>query len=598
MAGFMTGEEKARAKAVGVESYFRGKRFRTLKEEHIFKALDAGVETMKALNCPDPYNGKILAALAVALVRNDERSIGDMQQRKILAITEGNHEERQEFFELLSMEIAERYLAARKGEIPAETRITTPDSLIEKLEGVLQEMGTLGAEMSSVSALPDEMAVTIEQDMPDAFNIARGLIDGVVLSYESLVPQVNDEGELPNAVQNRAIAKAAFLRLSVEDLVEVAAENDLTGFPNKAALAKALSEVYEDDLDAVARITLRETGGDPAFGLITRLVPLSKTPDIETACSAFESLKGRYVEVQPAVFFVYRGVSVSDDKQFLTITGSIRSFFVSPVEVAGEVELNKRPRKDDVTIKLQEGQKWATVIAPRSSDLAHIGAILRRSGEISTTGSVAAPDPLDETPYNTWDSRSLWMLDLIRRDLQAPTLRLEETLMANFDSAKGDDPSADEEPSENDDEKVKPRLASVRLKGRKLEDHPEVCARIVGRAHLKDLEFRVRKVVDQATDQANYILVRLAWERDHLAVMTGASDDTIDADLHQRLVRLVRTAVERPLGLDLVPILKRIEKRSTEADVEADAEGVFDQTTTPPEPEVDAITLTAAEGVG
>lgn len=597
MAVFMTGDQKAKAKTVGVETYFRGKRFKTLKEEHIFKALDAGVATMKALDCPDPYNGQILAAFAVALVKNDEKSIGDMQQRKIVAITTGSEGERQEFFELLGMEVAERYLAARKDKVPAETRITSPDALIEKLEGVLAEMEERGKDMSSVSALKDEIALTIKEDMPDTFNIARGLVDGVVLSYESLVPLVNEDGELPNAVQNRAIAKAAFLRLSVDDLVELAAEKDVTDLPNKAALAKALSEIYEDDLDAVARLTLRETAGDPVFGLTTRLVPLPIAPDIGAASKAFESLKGRYVEVRPAVFFVYKGVSISDDKRFLTITGAIRSFFVSPVEVAGKVELNKRPRKDDITIKLQEGQKWATVTAPRSSDLAHIGAVLRRSGEVSTSGAVAAPDPLGEAPYNTWNPRSLWMLDLIRQDLQAPTLRLEETLMANFDSPReSNPPSDDDEPEESESGKVKPRLASVKLKGRKLEDHPEVCARIVGRAHMKDLEFRLRKVIDQTTGQANRVLVRLAWERDHLAVMTGATGDTIDPELHRRLVRMVRGAAERPLSSALIPILKRIEERSKESDVEADAEGVFDEETTPPEPESNPISVAAAEG--
>lgn len=598
MSAFMTGDQKQKAKAVGVETYFRGKRFKTLREEHIFKALDAGVAAMKALDCPDPYNGHILAGMAVALVKNDQKSIGDMQQRKIIAITEGNEEERQEFFELLSMEIAERYLAARKGDIPAETRITSPDALVEKLESVLLEMEAMGKEMSSVSALSDEMAVTIAQDMPDTFNIARALVSGAVLTYESLVPQVNEDGELPNAVQNRAIAKAAFLRLSVDDLVELAAEKEITDLPNKAALAKALAEVYENDLDAVARLTLRDTEGDPVFGLISRLVPLLKAPDIEAARKSFEALKGRYVEVRPAVFFVYRGVSISADGRFLTITGAVRSFFVSPVEVAGKVELNKRPRKDDITIKLEEGQIWATVTAPRTSDLAHIGAVLRRSGEVWTSGAVPAPDPLDESPYSTWDARSLWMLDLIRQDLQAPALRLEETLMANFDSPRGSDQlPEDEEAEEAETDKVKPRLASVRLKGRKLEDHPEVCARIVGRAHMKDLEFRLRKVVDQNTGDANRVLVRLAWERDHLAVMTGASDDTIDADLHQRLVRLVRDGVARPLGSGLIPILKRIEERSKEADVEADAEGVFDEDTTPPEAGVAEITVAAIEGV-
>jgi hypothetical protein len=82
-------------------------------------------------------------------------------------------------------------------------------------------------------------------------------------------------------------------------------------------------------------------------------------------------------------------------------------------------------------------------------------------------------------PYGSWDPRSLWMLDLMRHDLQAPDLRLHETLMANFDTPKGTDPEDDQD---GDDEKSNrashrfdskavpfrtiPRFASASLTGR------------------------------------------------------------------------------------------------------------------------------------
>jgi hypothetical protein len=92
---------------------------------------------------------------------------------------------------------------------------------------------------------------------------------------------------------------------------------------------------------------------------------------------------------------------------------------------------------------------------------------------------------------------------------------------------------------------------------------------------MKDLEFKVRKVIDKATDTATLQPIRLAWERDHLVVMTGAAGDKIDKDLHGTLVRMVRNAAARPLSDELVPTLQKIQKRSQEKDVEADAEGVF-----------------------
>ncbi len=574
MAAFMTGSEKARAKSIGVDKYFRGKRFRTLKDEHIYDVLDKGVESMRVAGCPEPI-GKTLGALATTLVQSDEKSIGDLQNRGVDAVVNGTPEQWAEFFELLGFEIAEKYLDLRKGKFSREKSIMAPDSLVQKLEGVLEEMQAFGKQMASVSSgLPDEMAVTPPDHMPDALSVGRAVLEGVAASYELLVPSVDEDGELPNSVERIATAKAAFLRLAVDDLRQLAEKDELTDLPNKAALAKALAEKYADELDNVAKLTFRESATEAAFGLVTRLMPLSATPDLDAAHAGFSSLTGRFFEIRPTVFFVYRSATLSPDKQFLTIKGSIRSFFVSPVEFIDDKRLNPRPRKDDVAIKLQAGQKWAMVESARASDMIHVGAILRRSGKVSTAPAVPAPDAMKVVPYGSWDARSLWMLDLMRRDLQAPDLRLQETLMANFDTPKGSDP---EEGQGDDDEKVKPRLASVRLKGRALQDHPEVCQRIVDRAHMKDLEFRIRKITDKEKGTATLQPARLAWEPDHLVVMTGAAGENIDKQLHDSLVRMVRDAVARPLSDELIPILKRVQKRSQEKDVPADAEGVLDE---------------------
>jgi hypothetical protein len=572
MAAFMTGVEKARAKAIGVDKYFRGKRFRTLKDEHIYAVLDKGVESMRVAGCPEPI-GKTLGALATTLVQSDEKSIGDLVNRGVAAVVDGTPDDWTEFFELLGFEIAERYLDLRKGTFSREMPITAPDSLVEKLEGVLEEMQAFGKQMSAISSgLPDEMAVKPAEDMPDALNVGRAVLEGVATSCELLVPPVDEDGELPNNVERTATAKAAFLRLAVDDLRELANKDELTDLPNKAALAKALAEKYADDLDQVAKLTFRESATEASFGLVTRLMPLSAVPDLEVAHAGFSSLTGRFFEIRPTVFFVFRSVTLSPDKRFLTIGGSIRSFFVSPVEFVDDKRLNPRPRKDDVVIKLEASQKWAMVESARASDMIHVGAILRRSGKVSTAPAVPPPDAMKVVPYGSWDARSLWMLDLMRRDMQAPELRLQETLMANFDTPKGTDP--DEE--DGDDEKVKPRLASVRLKGRALQDHPEVCQRIVDRAHMKDLEFRIRKVTDKEKGTATIQPARLAWEPDHLVVMTGAAGEIIDSDLHATLVRLVRDAVARPLSDELIPILQKVQKRSQEKDVGADAEPVLD----------------------
>jgi hypothetical protein len=572
MAAFMTAEERAEAKNVGVSGFLNCRRFKKIKVEYIFGALDAAVASMKALDCPEPFNGRVLGAMAVMLIKNDTRAMGEMYRRKIKAVVEGDSAERTRFFELMAYEVGERYLASRKGQVPTESRLTSPEFLLERFEEVFEEMEHLGKALSEVAVAGDEIALTPGEDMPDTTDIARAMVEGSIGAYESLVPETED-GELPNAVERRAVAKAAFLRLGLDDLKRMAEEKDLGDLPDKKSLAKALSEAYQDELDEVAKLTLKESSGDPRFGLITRLLLLSSPPDMAKAENGLKSLTGRYYEVRPAVFFVYREISLSSDGRFLTVKGAIRSFRVNPAEVGGEVILNRRPRREEITIKLEKEQPWAMVTGARASDLWSVAAVLRRSGEVSTAPSVAAPDPIDEAEFGSWDPRSLWMLDLIRRDLCGPSIRLAETLMANFDQPKGTSSEADEE--EDDDLPVAPKVDSVRLKGRQLQDHPEVCGRIVGRSHLKELEMKVEKADQPNGAFSKRALVRIAWEKSHLAVMTGAQDDEIDGDLHQKLVRTVREAALRPLSVDLIPTLAKIKKRSEETDVGNDAEPVF-----------------------
>jgi hypothetical protein len=162
--------------------------------------------------------------------------------------------------------------------------------------------------------------------------------------------------------------------------------------------------------------------------------------------------------------------------------------------------------------------------------------------------------------------------------------------MANFDS------SDDVDPGEDGDD-ARPRLASVKLRGQQLQDHPEVCSRIVERAHLKDVEFCVRKDVDRKREQSTLIRVRLVWERDHIAVLTGADDDKFDIELHRRLVQLVRNAAERPLSTELLPMLRRVEARAKESDVAAGAAGVIAGSDNGPLGPDGEVAVTSVKGV-
>jgi hypothetical protein len=569
VADVLLAEDRDRAQAIGATVYVNSKRYKALREAHFFTAIDGAVAGMQAAKFTNPYDGRVLGALTAVLVRNDPKALGVMRKRKVAAL-DGSNQQRDELFTLCGQLIAEDYLTARKDNIPRESRLSFPRGLLGRLDGLFEEMRAAGQAMAQEDVLDRELAVILD-DLPDATNLARGIIEEVVGSYESLVPEIEGDDEIPEGVQRHALAKAAFLRLGVDDLAELAASEGYEDLPSKESMAEVLSEKYSDELDRVAEIVLGREQGDPDYGLVTRLVPLVEPPDIEAAQLAFQALRGHYVEHRVALFFAFGNVE-RPNPDLLRIVGRIRSFSVNPAEAGGETRLNARPRTAEITITLRRNQAWGEVDARRAGDLNVVRRVLRRSDEVLPADEVARPDAVTRKPYDDWDPRTLWMLDFLRRDLQAENLRLDDTLMANFVSA-GEGPGDGSEPPD----RRRPNVESVRLRGRQLHEHPEACARIASTAHLRDMEIRVRKAIDPAQGTSKLVRFRLSWEGDHLAVFSGADEHSIDADLHSEIVRLVRLAAERALDEDsLTFMLRQIERRAAGGSIAEGAQSVLD----------------------
>jgi hypothetical protein len=553
---------------MGAGLYPRSKRYKALREKHVFKSLDAAVSAMDKLKFTNPYDGRVLGALATVMFQNDPKAIGYLRNRKVKALD--SKDDRKELWELVGLMIAEDFLKARKDQIPLETRLTSAKSLLSSIDALFEAMAAAGAAMAQVDVLANEMSVRFA-DLEDPSNIALALINDAIGTYESLVPRTKDD-EVPNPVERRAIAKAAFLRLAVEDLEKQVAEEDFKGeYPSKDTMAEALAEKYGNRLNRVAEIVLKRLEGDPDYGLVTRLLPLREPPNLVVANRAFEALKGRYIEAKTASFFIFGDTSLRGDT--LRVRGRVRSFTVNPAEAGGKAQLNFKPFKDEIVITLRSDERWAEVNARRSSDLGTVRSVLRRTGEVEPALLVPVPDKLSSAPYDTWDSRTLWMLDFLRRELRSVELNLDNTHMAHFLSPDkfGDDEDPDAERSR------RPSVDAVRLLGTQLHDHPEACQRIAGRARLRDLEVRVRHVFDLAHGYNRLVRFRLSWEDDHLAILTGATDDALDPEFHRMVVKLVRHTAGRQLDeVALKFTLRQIEKRAEEGDVPENARGVLD----------------------
>jgi hypothetical protein len=148
------------------------------------------------------------------------------------------------------------------------------------VDELFEEMAAAGKEMAQEDVLASEMAITFAE-LEDPTNIALALIDDAIGTYESLVPKTRHD-EVPKAVERRSIAKAAFLRLAVEDLE---------------------AQVQEEGIE-----------GD---------------------------LRGRYIETKTASFFIFGDVTRSGNT--LRARGRVRSFTVNTAEAGGRAQLNFKP---------------------------------------------------------------------------------------------------------------------------------------------------------------------------------------------------------------------------------------------------------------
>jgi hypothetical protein len=549
-------EEREEAFQMGAHLYLRSLRYRHLRDR-IFKALDGGVASMKGLRFPNPYDGRILGTFGATIVRKDRRALAYLRRRKVEALTTN----RDRFFELLGCLIAEDFLARHTKDIPREALLSPPAAIRQQARALIDEMERVGMELGQVPVGKDssDLGVTFSED--DSMDLANAVVDEAVHRYEAMVPETDADNDVPDPVERRAISKAAFLQLTVNDLAEITGSElarDLGEAPTKAEMVQALTDRYGDDIDAVARLVIRQSEGDPGYGLVSRLVPLREPPDTVGAEATFAAFRGRYLEAKTAVFFLFGDVRRLSNGA-LRIAGRVRSFSVAPASVGDEVRMSPRSRTENVQITLRDGEPWAEVSARRVSDLAAVRNILRRT-ELVPASEVARPDRLTVAPFETWDTRTLWMLEFLRKDLQAPDLRLDDTLMANFVTPKEAPRLAEE------DERRRPNVDAVRLLGRQLHEHPEASARIASGAHLRDIELRLRHVTDRERNFSKLVRFRLSWESDHLAVLSGADDsDNLDPDLHRQVVRLVRNAANRALDEErLLVVLRNIQRRSTE----------------------------------
>jgi hypothetical protein len=544
---FASEDEVSEATGLQVFGYLRSAEGR-FRLPRLFKALEQAQNSLSILKL-DPWDGRLLAGLAASFMRGDRKALGWFKKRKPTGLKTTQDVDR--LHELLGKAVAEKFLSKHKKPKHRERPLAVYDGVEQDLAEIMDTMRAQGRATEQEADFAKELAVENPQ-VGDGLEGARRLLEEALGEYESLVPLVSGGAEdVPTDVQDKAISKAAFLRLRAEDLIEIGEREGFSDLPTREALAEALARKFKGEHDKVARLVLRQEDGDPEYGLVTRLVPLDRVPDLDQAEHDLLPLVGRYFETRTAQWFVFREVAREGNQ--LTIRGLVRGYTVRPAEVGTTAKLNASPHKDDVTIRLRQGVIWAETDARRPSDLNAVRAVLRRADVARPLNGVPSPAAIKEDPYSGWDPRTLWLLELMQRELFADPFAVTNVLMVNFER-----PSRGERVPANQS-----TVQAVRLRGNRLQDHPEVCTLITRQRHMFEIQIQLRYWTNKRAGTSVILKARISWADNHLVVMTGDIDGHLSTEVHRALVRAVRDAAGRDVDINrLRLLLRRIERNA------------------------------------
>jgi hypothetical protein len=538
----MRDEEREAATAYGFGDFFKGIRG-AVRKKRLYAAIDRGREGLRELKIADT-DGEAIAVLASAYAK----TLGLLKFFREKKISDLNTEAGvRRFVELYGRYAAEQYLRARKEAVSQEPSLLALAVSREELVSLIRSMQATGTAAEGADDLGGEPfdEASLEE--------AAEMLAGVLGRYESAIPPVDEDGSVPNRIQDRGIAKAAFLGLRAKDLRQVSkgSGDELEG-ATKELLANKLADEYAGKEQEIAEIVLGGARDDPTSGVVTRLMPLEEaSKHLDEVASRLQPLKGRYYETGAAEWFCFR--EIQRERAMLTIRGQILGYRVSVTEVKDEPRLQPTRQRETVTIQLRDGIAWAETNARRAGHLSAIRRVLLRTELARPRAALIPPDAVAEDPFSRCDSRTLWILEFLSRELSDDPFRVDDHLMVNFER-----PSSAKSSSVGDGggSERRPTVTAVRLKGMLLIDHPEVCDLILRRRRIVDIDLALQ-VKTAKTDPKFYprLRVRLSWANDHLALISQPPEETTEhIKLHHKLVGDLRRAATRPIDSSYIAL--------------------------------------------
>lgn len=513
-------DDQGRARALELSAFLgRGRR-----RERVFKAIDVGRAGLKRLRL-NPSDAEAVGAFAAGYAES-QGLIEWLTKRKADLATETA---RQEAIALAGRFITAKYFRARQVAASSAQSILALAVSEAEVREILEAMNAVS---------PDA------QTQGDVSAGVRRVVDALSI-YETAVPLADEDGSIPDRIQDRGITEAAFLGIRAEELKAIiAAEASDASDQTKSAIVEKLVEIYAGREDDIARVL---AGHGPSVGdghrVVQRLIPLEdQVAGVADLEKRVQVLIGRYFETAPAEWLLFTSAQLKSGG--LQIGGRLFGYRVDVQDVKDEARLQPRKRDEPFFLTVRNGEAWAelTSRSPRS-----VRAVRRVLRNIQIGVPVGHLRDLGHS-VDEFDAQSVWALDLIRKGYDAQKFEVLDHILVRFER-----PNA--LPDDN-----KPDVQSIQLKGRLLVDHPEVCALLVDGRRITELELVLGMRLRQTrTEQRPALRVKLQITSDHLAVISSFGSDAVAYRPQDLVLQSLKHAVETPVdSAQIQPMLTAI----------------------------------------
>jgi hypothetical protein len=401
-----------------------------------------------------------------------------------------------------------------------------------------------------------EREYVLEAEKPDV-TAALGDVLRAALEDE-VVPatEVASKSEIVAWELDRELIKKALVGLKRDELKTIAASHHLDVRGDTEHLASVIARAYGWDEEAIARLVLEhESEPSPERGHVSRLIPLIAPPDVAGLIRRLEYVRGRYVRVAVARWFVFESIRVQGES--VNLVGRVRAYQASVDERVEAPQLARSHREDEVRIRI-DGKSSIVQVDGASTTIANsVMRALQATTDLKPINAVPLRQPTLEGSAMSFAGESLFLLDVLFNRLPAAGLSEPNLTVARFRLRDAPDET------EDNDAARRPRLKAVRFEGDHLLDSVTAC-RLLAREARPLVDVSLRAAAGQ--DPTARYPIRMAIERNHVLLITGFGtrkpelSASVHAALRHELIAEIEEGIAKPQ--QLARLADRITERS------------------------------------